>query len=71
MSDFGPSCHCLAEIRWDTADGGHWVHVDDSITDHKATPQEQPLIDDTRVVNGSIDDLKPLEWFIVPDTTER
>lgn len=57
----GPPCHCLAEMRWDTANGGHWVHVDDSIIDHEALPQEQPLLDDTRVVKGSIDDLTMTE----------
>lgn len=67
----GPPCHCLAEMRWDTADGGHWVHVDDSITDHEALPQEQPVIDDTRVVNGSINDLNPKQWYVVPDPTVR
>lgn len=50
-------CKCGKELRWDTNNGGHWMHVDGSITDHEAVPQGQPIVDETRTVNGSIDDL--------------
>src|SRR6185312_4659744 len=53
----GPPCHCLAEMRWDTADGGHWRHVDETITDHEAEPAGQPKYQATRKVFGSIDEL--------------
>lgn len=60
-------CRCGKAIRWDTHDGGHWMHVSKKITDHEAVPEAQPPIDEARVVNGSIDDLNPEEWYVKPD----